>query len=139
VDGDAVRSGRLSGREAGEEGQHIRLASSRFDDRSSSIVVTPPASSDVVTLFSDCQFKGYAVALPVGSYTMSQLQEAGMVDDDLSSLRVQNGFQITAYENDLSGKSLVVTADDSCLADRGFNDAISSVVVSRAVASRDRQ
>jgi predicted alpha-1,6-mannanase (GH76 family) len=120
---------RFAGASLARTANDNHLASSGFDDRGSSIVVTAPASSDVVTLFSDCQFKGYAVALPVGSYTMTQLQEAGMVNHDISSLRVRSGFQVTAFENDMSGKSLVLTADDGCLVDRGFDDAISSVVV----------
>ena len=77
----------------------------------------------------DCQFKGYAVGLPAGSYSKSQLQAEGMANDDISSLRVQSGFQITVFQNDLTGNSLVLTADDSCLVDQAFNDSITAVVV----------
>jgi hypothetical protein len=113
-------------------GNDFTLTDDGWNDRASSIVVAAPVSSDAVTLFSDCQFKGYAVGLPLGSYTMSQLQARGMVNDDISSIRVKSGFQVTTFERfDLTGRSAVIAADNDCLVDEGWNDTISSVVVSR--------
>jgi predicted alpha-1,6-mannanase (GH76 family) len=108
------------------------LSDDGWNDRTSSIVVAAPVSTDSVTLFGDCTFKGYAVGLPLGSYTMGQLQARGVVNDDISSIRVKSGFQIKIFENfDLTGRSLVITANDDCLVDNGFNDGASSVIVSR--------
>ena len=115
-----------------KNGNDFLLNDDGWNDRMSSIVAAAPASDDAVTLFADCQFRGYAVGLPLGRYTMGQLQARGMVNDDISSIRVKSGFQVTIFENfDFTGRSVVIAADDDCLVDNGFNDAISSVVVSR--------
>jgi beta-glucanase (GH16 family) len=94
------------------------------------------APTGVVTAYQDCNFGGTAVGLPVGSYTMSQLQARGLPNDYISSLRVQSGYQIRLYQNDnFTGTSILKTADDACLVDDGFNDAATSVVVSQVTAA----
>jgi beta-glucanase (GH16 family) len=90
-------------------------------------------STDIATLYQHCGYGGYAVNLDEGSYTSSQLKALGMVDNDLSSIKVMDGYQVTLYQNDnFLGASLVKTADDDCLVDDDFNDTTSSVVVSKA-------
>ena len=87
----------------------------------------------VATLYQHCNYGGYAVGLPVGSYSLSQLQARGVVNDDISSIRVQSGYQVRLYQNDnSSGASIVKTGDDACLVDDGYNDNVTSVVVSQA-------
>lgn len=87
----------------------------------------------VATVYQNCNYGGYAVGLPVGNYSVSQLQARGIVNDDLSSLRVQSGYQVVLYQHDnFTGPSVVKTGDDACLVDDGFNDVASSVVVSQA-------
>jgi hypothetical protein len=89
----------------------------------------------VATVYKDCNYGGYAVGLPAGSYTLAQLQSRGVADNDISSVRVQSGYQIRLYQNNnFTGTSVVKTGDDACLVDDGFNDAATSVVVS-AVSS----
>ena len=87
-------------------------------------------TSGSVTLAQDCNFAGYNVGLGVGNYTLSQLQARGINNDDISSLRVQSGYTVTLYQDDnFGGSSIAKTADDSCLVDDGWNDAVSSVRV----------
>jgi len=87
-------------------------------------------SSGPVQVAQHCDYGGYNVSLPVGSYTLSQLQARGIVNDDISSLRVQAGHSITLYQNDnFSGNSITKTGDDNCLVNDGFNDSASSIVV----------
>ncbi len=89
--------------------------------------------SGVVTLYQHCDFGGYSASLNVGSYTLGQLQALGVANDDISSLQVQNGFQITMYQHDnFTGNVLVKTSNDNCLVNEGFNDDISSVIVAQA-------
>jgi beta-glucanase (GH16 family) len=91
--------------------------------------------SGVATLYQHCNFTGYAAGLPVGSYTLSQLQSRGVTNDDISSVRVQSGYQIRLYQGDnFTGSSVIKTGDDACLVDDGYNDNVTSVVVS-AVSS----
>ncbi len=97
-------------------------------------VVTPPTG--VVNLYQHCDFGGYTAALKEGTYTLAQLNALGVLDNDVSSLKVQAGYQIQVFnENNFTGASIVKTADDSCLVDDGFNDVITSVVVSKVVSN----
>ena len=90
-------------------------------------------SGGAVTLYQHCNYGGYAVSLNEGSYTLGQLQALGVSNDDISSLKIESGYQVTMYQNDgFTGNTVVKTGDDACLVDDGFNDDISSLVVSSA-------
>ena len=85
-----------------------------------------------VSVFQDCNYGGSGIALPVGSYTLAQLNARGIANDWISSVKVQSGYQIRLYQNDnFTGTSILKTADDACLVDDGFNDAATSAVVSQ--------
>ncbi|WP_224366439.1 hypothetical protein [Hyalangium versicolor] len=87
----------------------------------------------VVSLFQDINYGGYAAALPVGNYTLAALKNQGILNDDITSLKVASGYKVTLYSNDnFSGSSIVKTADDASLVDDGWNDIVSSIVVSTA-------
>ncbi|UYZ63109.1 glycosyl hydrolase family 18 protein [Hymenobacter weizhouensis] len=94
--------------------------------------------SGVATFFKNCNYDGAAVALPVGDYTLGQLQARGILNDDVSSIRVSGGYQVVLYENDnFSGASLTVGADNGCLVNNplgagNWNDKVSSVRVQTA-------
>jgi hypothetical protein len=121
----------FSGASLVKSGNDTLLNDDGWNDRASSIAVEAPASSAVVSLYSDCGYDGYAVALPVGSYTLGRLQAMGMVDNDISAVRVGSGFQVTVFQQqDFTGNSAVISEDETCLVDRGFNDEVSSAVVS---------
>jgi hypothetical protein len=91
----------------------------------------------VVTFYKDCNYGGYAISLPVGSYTLSQLQSYGIVNDDISSIVVNSGYKTTVYADDnFSGSSLAVTASTSCLVSAGWNDRISSLTIAAASSAR---
>lgn len=87
-----------------------------------------------VTVYKNCSYGGYAIPLLPGSYTLSQLQAKGILNDDISSLRVQSGYKVTLYQHDnFGGTTLVKTADDDCLVNDSWNDAASSLVVANVV------
>lgn len=88
-------------------------------------------SSGPVQVAQNCNYGGYNVGLTPGNYTLSQLLAKGILNDDISSLRVQAGYSITLYQHDnFTGNSITKTSDDSCLVDDGFNDSASSIIVS---------
>jgi len=94
------------------------------------VVANTPAGAPV-QLYQHCNYGGYTASLPIGTYTLSQLQALGIQNDDVSSLRVGSGFRARLFQHhNFTGTSLAKTASDSCLVDDGFNDAASSVVVS---------
>lgn len=87
-------------------------------------------SSGVATFYKDCNFGGYAVALNTGTYTLSQLTALGILNDDISSLKVNSGYKVTLFKNDnFGGPAIVKTSEDACLVDDGFNDSTSSLKV----------
>ncbi len=86
----------------------------------------------VVTLYQHCNYGGYSVSLNPGSYNMNQLQALGVNNDDISSLQIQNGYEVTMYQHwNFTGNTLVKTGNDDCLVNDGFNDDISSLVISQ--------
>ncbi|HYM86336.1 MAG TPA: glycoside hydrolase family 16 protein, partial [Pseudoxanthomonas sp.] len=86
----------------------------------------------VASVYQDCNYTGYGVALPEGRYSLSQLQSRGIRNDDVSSLRVNAGYQVTLYQDDnFTGPSLTRTGDTACLVSNGFNDRATSVAVAR--------
>lgn len=93
---------------------------------------TTPPPTGVVTLYQHCDFGGYSASLNEGSYTLAQLNALGVANDDISSLRVQNGYRVQMFQqSNFTGNTLTKSADDNCLVNDGFNDDVSSVIVSR--------
>lgn len=104
-------------------------------------------ATNVATVYKDCNYGGYAVGLPVGSYTLSQLQARGVLNDDISSLKVSSGYEAILYQHDnFGGDAYLFRGDFSCLvnltlngAPLNLNDWTSSIVIrpsSAAAAAR---
>lgn len=94
------------------------------------------SSDGPVTLYEDCNYGGYAVSLGVGSYNMAALQALGVSNDDISSLTVESGYQVTLYwDIDFAGTTLVKTGDDACLVDDEFNDEATSIVIAKTTTT----
>jgi hypothetical protein len=94
--------------------------------------IPPPVSvtGTGATFYSDCGLSGTSVTLAPGSYTTANLVALGIPDNSISSLKV-NGFKVIVYtDNNFTGTSLTLTADNGCLSDAGFNDKISSIKIS---------
>ena len=98
-------------------------------------------TTGVATFYKDCNYSGASVSLAAGNYTLSQLQAKGILNDDISSLRVSSGYQVVLYENDnFTGASLTVNADNSCLVGNAlgtgnWNDKTTSLKVQAAGSS----
>ena len=108
-----------------EDGQYVKY---RFQPGNWTIV----SLFYPVTLYEDCSFGGSAVSLGMGSYTLSQLQALGIADNQLSSVKMQSGYHAILYQHDdFTGNSLVLSGDNSCLVDDGFNDETSSIVIAQ--------
>lgn len=94
--------------------------------------VPPNTTSGVATFYKNCSFStsGYAIGLGTGNYTTAQLVAAGIANNDISSLRVQSGYEVVLYKNDNFGGAYIgITSDVSCLTDFTFNDSTSSLRV----------
>jgi chitinase len=101
---------------------------------------TPPPTGPVVVYQNCNNDPGYAVALQTGTYTTAQLNALGIADNDISTVTVQSGYQVTLYnDNNLSGASYTTTTNSSCLTTVGFNDMTSSIKVSLVTTNPNNQ
>ncbi len=111
------------------------LVKHNFNDKISSIIVSrlaPPPPVNVATVYQHCGFRGYRVSVPVGSYDLKRMRRLGIKNDDLSALSVLPGYRITIYEHaHFRGRSRTFGHNVKCLVKHGFNDKISSFIVTR--------
>ena len=101
--------------------------------------VTAPAQAQTpegVTLYQHCNYGGYGVSLPAGSHNYSQLIKKGAKNDDVSSIKVSEGYEIKIFRDaNYKGPSKTFNKDVSCLVSHKMNDYLSSVKVTKKVAS----
>ena len=109
---------------------NANLANTGNDNAISSFKITQAASSGV-TFYPDANFGGTGVTLGDGSYTISQMQAAGIANDAISSIQVPSGKTVVAYaDGDFTGTSWTFTANNANLANTGNDNTISSFVIS---------
>ena len=105
------------------------------------VTVTNPAGAIV---YKDCNYAGYAINLPIGSYSLNQLMVAGVLNDDISSLKVNSGYELILYQNDnFLGSAYLFRGNFDCLVSVALstgsavnlNDWTSSVVVRQTTAT----
>ncbi len=90
---------------------------------------------DIATIYLDCDYGRTSVALPVGNYDLDDLAARGMPNDNMSSLKVQSGYEVVFYlDAGFSGRAGVARGNVSCLVDADWNDKASSVRVRRSTA-----
>jgi chitodextrinase len=92
-------------------------------------VTTPGGGIPIVQLFQHCNFGGWVANFTsTGNFSLSQIQAAGGVNDDASSIRIASGFKVTLFENDnQTGSSVTLTGDTACFVGLNFNDILSSL------------
>jgi hypothetical protein len=79
------------------------------------------------TFYPAANYGGTGVRLGDGSYTIAQMEAAGIPNDAISSIRVPSGFKVVAYaDGDFTGTSWTFTADNANLANTGGDNTISS-------------
>jgi len=135
----------------GLEGISIQGAGVGLDNSATVTIITDPASDliiryqgignitkygnlrigkiqcDGVTIYQHCNYGGTSATIGIGAY---QLGGNLFPNDILSALTIPSGYKVTLYEEyNFSGNSLVLTSDDACLIDNGYNDEASSIIV----------
>lgn len=93
-------------------------------------IVPNTAATGKAVVYQHCDFGGWSVGLDPGSYNSAALSSRGFKDNDLSSIKVSAGYEVVLYQEDnFTGLSQVVTANDNCLVNEGFNDNVTSIIV----------
>jgi hypothetical protein len=106
------------------------LVANSFNDLTSSLKISAIGAISAATVYKDCYYGGYAVTLAPGNYTLSQLQALGILNEDISSLKVNSGYQVQLFVNDnFLGNAQSFSTDNQCLVTHGFNDVTSSIKV----------
>ena len=99
--------------------------------RSGEISVTTPGGggTPIVQLYQHCSFGGWQASFnSTGNVSLGQIQAAGGVNDDASSIRIAPGYRVTLFEHDnQSGRAVTLTGDTSCFVGLSFNDILSSL------------
>lgn len=109
---------------------NANLANTGNDNTISSIKVTSTAVTGV-TFYPDANYGGTGVTLGIGSYTIAQMQAAGIANDAISSIRVPAGRTLTAYRDGaFDGTVWTYTTDQPNLANTGNDNQISSFTIS---------
>nr|AIA86334.1 CAZy families GH87 protein [uncultured Stigmatella sp.] len=89
----------------------------------------------MVSFYQNANYGGTVQSLAPGSYTLSQLQAAGLSNDDVSSVRVPPGLSVVIYEdNNFAGNSWTLSGDMPRfkLLSPSANDKMSSCIVTLA-------
>jgi Carbohydrate binding module (family 6)/Ricin-type beta-trefoil lectin domain-like/Secretion system C-terminal sorting domain len=86
-------------------------------------------TTGVVTTYKDCNYAGFSGGLEVGDYNLARLNSLGVLNDDVSSIKINQGFKVVLYQDDnFTGASVTLTGDLSCF-DTTWNDKVSSIKV----------
>ena len=105
---------------SGALGLRAHDSAAAFDNVS---VTQPPGA----TFYADGNYGGLGVSLQPGSYTLAQLNAAGIPNDWMSSLRVPAGWTVQVFDdNDFAGTLWTFTSDTP-LVPAAANDKMSSV------------
>ena len=105
------------------------LANTGNDNTISSFKISSVATG--VTFFPNANYGGTGVTLGNGSYTIAQMQAAGITNDAISSIQVPSGKTVVAYaDGDFTGTAWTFTANNANLANTGNDNTISSFVIS---------
>jgi len=78
------------------------------------------------TFYEDCNYQGASSTLGEGRYDINQI---GIRNDTLSSIKIPRGLKVTIYSDNFEGAKLELFSDEPCLINKSFNDIASSFVV----------
>ncbi|HET7733355.1 MAG TPA: glycoside hydrolase family 2 TIM barrel-domain containing protein, partial [Paludibacter sp.] len=82
-----------------------------------------------VTVYKDCDYASTATRVDAGEYTLKQLQYLGIADNDVSSIKIAEGYKAVLFDGDnFTGASVELTSSVSCL-DAAWNNKLTSMKV----------
>ncbi len=128
----AYNAVRYSGNDITEEKKKALLS---FLDASYPIVVSDDFFESPVTVYQDINYGGYSCNLSVGNYDLSRLTEMGVKNDDITSIKVKEGYEaILCEHSSFGGQTFTVTDDIGNLGNHttnglNWNDQVTSLIV----------
>ena len=89
------------------------------------------STSGVATLYEHSNYGGWTVSLEEGSYDYKDILAKGIANDQISSLRVSDGYKVTIYDDEgFKGTSKEFTSDASYVGNE-MNDKTSSIKIEK--------
>src|SRR5262245_50677205 len=94
------------------------------------------ATAQDVQIFQHCDFGGWTANFTLtgdsATFNTADILSRSGLDNDASSIKIKPGFRVTLFDgNNQSGRSLVLTTDNTCFVDENFNDILSSIRIER--------
>ena len=104
------------------------LINNNFNDIGSAFIIELVQNDTGLraTFYEDCNYQGASSTLGVGSYNINEI---GIRNDSLSSLKIPDGLKVTIYSDNFEGAKLELFSDEPCLINKSFNDMASSFVI----------
>ncbi len=91
-------------------------------------------------LYRNYSYDGLAAHLPAGSYTRAQLAAMGVIDNDISSMKLDSGVQVELFDDDEFRSPLgTLHTDQPNFGNVGFNDKATSLRISMMSSSVRRE
>jgi hypothetical protein len=85
-----------------------------------------------VIVYADANYSGKSATFGVGQYNMADMQNKGIANDSISSIKVPLGYKVTFFADiNFSGSSKVFSADSSYVGN-DWNDKVTSFIVEEA-------
>lgn len=109
--------------------QEKLTALNSFLDGSYPVIVSDEFFQSPVTVYQDINYGGYSVDLGVGEYTLAQMEQLGIRNDDITSIKVKDGYKVTFYDDDNFGGGTLELQKDSSWVGGDWNDRTSSIKV----------
>lgn len=85
-----------------------------------------------VTMYTDANFGGDAVTFGIGEYAMADMQNAGIPNDAISSIKVPLGYKLTIFKDNHFGGDAEVYSSDSSFVGDAWNDQVTSFIIEEA-------
>ena len=116
------------GEESARTTETVNVTGSSNSSSSSSSSV---ATGDVVTVYADANYSGASANLPIGQYTLADLQRLGISNDSITSIKLPLGYKVTVFQDDnFAGSNKVYSDTQPQLVT--WNDRISSIIIEEA-------
>lgn len=82
-----------------------------------------------VTVYTNSEYSGKSQSFGVGEFDCEELK-TGVGNDQISSIRIADGYRVTLYKNsNFQGSTKILTADERNFKNISFNDTVSSIRV----------
>jgi hypothetical protein len=88
----------------------------------------PSATTGPLTVYENSNYDGFHAGLPIGAYKLAGLQLKGVLNDEISSLKIAEGYKVILFEHEnFLGDSITLTSDNATLG--AWDEKASSIKV----------